>query len=73
MHLHERVGGPVGYDNFSHWWLPCVAIVPLVRVSAVAMVLLKRTAVPCSALSLRCRKHDQQSWCFGRDGIFNAV
>ena len=50
MHLHDRVGGPTGCDKFSHMWLPEVAIVPNVRVSTVAMVLLKRTAVPHAAL-----------------------
>lgn len=52
MHPHDRGGGATCCRNFSHTWLLNVAIVPLVRVSTVAMVLLKRAAVPKSAPNL---------------------
>ncbi|HBV62480.1 MAG TPA: hypothetical protein DEF45_05605 [Rhodopirellula sp.] len=49
MYPHHRDGSPTRWDKFAHLWLSNVAIVPTVRVSAIALVLLKslkRTAVP---------------------------
>lgn len=48
MHLHDRGGGPGCWDEFFHWLLSDVAIVPPVRVITVALVLSKRTADPCT-------------------------
>ena len=41
MYPHHRDGSPTRWDKFAHLWLSNVAIVPTVRVSAIALVLLK--------------------------------